>query len=43
MFVLLMTIVVPKNWFKLSQMNWIFELKTPTKPFVLTRFNKWGG
>ena len=36
MFILLMTIVVPKNWFKLSQMN-RFE---PTKNIDNTiRFN----
>ena len=43
MFVLLMTIVVPNKLAQIESHKLVFELKIPTRPFVLTQFNKWGG
>ena len=43
MFVLLMTIVVPNRLVQIESNELDFELKIPTKPFVLTQFNKMGG
>ena len=43
MFSLLMTIVVPNKLAQIESNELNFEPKIPTKPLVLTQFNKWGG